>query len=61
MCLPVLAQLIHANDDEIKTDALWAVSYLSDDSGVNNPKIQAVLAAGMGPHLVELLMCVSFF
>jgi importin subunit alpha-1 len=56
MCLPVLAHLLQAADEEVVIDALWAVSYLSDDSGPNNLKIQAVLQAGLGPRLVELLM-----
>ena len=52
-CLPTVARLIHENDEEILTDACWAVSYLSDG---NNEKIQAVLETGIARRLVELLM-----
>ncbi|KAK4418084.1 Importin subunit alpha [Sesamum alatum] len=51
--LPALAHLIHTNDEEVLTDACWALSYLSD--GVND-KIQAVIEAGVCPRLVELLL-----
>ncbi|KAF5740000.1 importin subunit alpha-2 [Tripterygium wilfordii] len=50
--LPVLARLIHSNDEEVLTDACWALSYLSDGT---NDKIQAVIEAGVCPRLVELL------
>lgn len=51
--LPALARLIHSNDEEVLTDACWALSYLSDGT---NDKIQAVIDAGVCPRLVELLM-----
>ncbi|RYR39298.1 hypothetical protein Ahy_A09g044801 isoform G [Arachis hypogaea] len=51
--LPALASLIHSNDEEVLTDACWALSYLSDGT---NDKIQAVIEAGVCPRLVELLM-----
>ncbi|XP_058190010.1 importin subunit alpha-4-like isoform X2 [Rhododendron vialii] len=51
--LPVLQQLIHLNDEEVLTDACWALSYLSDGP---NDKIQAVIEAGVCPRLVELLL-----
>ncbi|CAO2839774.1 unnamed protein product [Amaranthus hypochondriacus] len=51
--LPTLERLIHSNDDEILTDACWALSYLSDGT---NDKIQAVIEAGVCPRLVELLV-----
>lgn len=51
--LPVLQQLIHLNDEEVLTDACWALSYLSDGT---NDKIQAVIEAGVCPRLVELLL-----
>ncbi|KAK3160004.1 hypothetical protein QOZ80_1BG0054050 [Eleusine coracana subsp. coracana] len=51
--LPALARLIHSNDDEVLTDACWALSYLSDGT---NDKIQAVIEAGVCPRLVELLL-----
>lgn len=50
--MPVLQQLIHMNDEEVLTDACWALSYLSDGP---NDKIQAVIEAGVCPRLVELL------
>nr|AHJ25927.1 importin subunit alpha-1 [Senecio scandens] len=51
--LPALAHLIHTNDEEVLTDACWALSYLSDGT---NDKIQAVIEAGVCPRLVELLL-----
>lgn len=53
--LPALARLIHSNDEEVLTDACWALSYLSDGT---NDKIQAVIEAGVCPRLVELLLWV---
>ena len=55
--LPVLANIIRNIDDtEVLTDACWALSYLSDDTGSANAKIQAVIQAGVTQKLVELLM-----
>lgn len=54
--LPALTGLIHSNDEEVLTDACWALSYLSDGT---NDKIQAVIEAGVCPRLVELLLWVS--
>ncbi|KAL6142552.1 hypothetical protein ACLB2K_060832 [Fragaria x ananassa] len=51
--LPALARLIHSNDEEVLTDACWALSYLSDGT---NDKIQAVIESGVCPRLVELLL-----
>lgn len=50
--LQVLARLIYHEDDEVLSDACWALSYLSD--GTNN-KIQAVIESGVCRRLVELL------
>ena len=50
--IPTLAKLINHADKEVVTDAAWALSYLTE--GLNE-KIQAVLDAGVGPRLVELL------
>ncbi|GBG63399.1 hypothetical protein CBR_g38022 [Chara braunii] len=51
--LPALERLIHSTDEEVLTDACWALSYLSDGT---NDKIQAVIDAGVCRRLVELLM-----
>eukprot|EP00252_Welwitschia_mirabilis_P014560 TRINITY_DN3195_c1_g4_i1.p1 TRINITY_DN3195_c1_g4~~TRINITY_DN3195_c1_g4_i1.p1 ORF type:complete len:536 (-),score=115.18 TRINITY_DN3195_c1_g4_i1:210-1817(-) len=50
--LPALERLIHLTDDEVLTDACWALSYLSDGT---NDKIQAVIDAGVCRRLVQLL------
>jgi hypothetical protein len=50
--LPALLQLIHTSDEEVLTDACWALSYLSDGT---NDKIQAVIEAGVCQRLVALL------
>lgn len=51
--LPALARHIYSNDEEILTDACWALSYLSDGP---NEKIDKVIQAGVCRRLVELLM-----
>jgi len=51
--LPALERLILSNDEEVLTDACWALSYLSDGT---NDKIQAVIEAGVCRRLVELLL-----
>lgn len=56
MSLPTLGQLIFSPDEEVLTDACWALSYLSD--GVNE-KIQAVIEGGVCRRLVELLVHTS--
>ncbi|XP_076894875.1 importin subunit alpha-1a-like [Bidens hawaiensis] len=50
--LPALQQLIHSVDEDVLTDACWALSYLSD--GMND-KIQALIEANVCPRLIELL------
>jgi len=55
--LRTLAQLIYLHDEEVLTDACWALSYLSDGS---NDKIQAVIEAGVCRRMVELLMHTSY-
>jgi hypothetical protein len=52
LALPVLARLLHSGDDEVQTDASWALSYVSDGA---NERVQAVVEAGVAPRLVELL------
>merc|ERR1719287_184262 len=51
--LATLGQLIFSPDEEVLTDACWALSYLSDGP---NEKIQAVIEAGVCRRLVELLL-----
>lgn len=50
--LSALAELINFDDEEVLTDACWALSYLSD--GLID-KIQAVIDAGVCRRLVSLL------
>jgi importin subunit alpha-1 len=42
--LKILAHLVYSGDEEVLTDACWALSYLSDGS---NDKIQAVIESGV--------------
>lgn len=51
--LATLAHLIYFDDEEVLTDACWALSYLSDGE---NHKIKAVVESGVVKRLVELLM-----
>lgn len=53
--LPVLAQLLCLKDEEVLTDACWAFSYISDDTGPQNEKIAEVIRSGAVPKLTELL------
>ncbi|CAH8305316.1 unnamed protein product [Eruca vesicaria subsp. sativa] len=50
--LPILERLLHSTDDEVLTDACWALSYLSAG---NDEKIQTVINAGVIPSLVQHL------
>ncbi|KAK7337530.1 hypothetical protein VNO77_18110 [Canavalia gladiata] len=50
--LPVLLQLIYLTDEQILTDACWALSYLSDGSVLN---IEAIIEGGFCPRLMKLL------
>jgi len=55
--LPTLSHMIYSNDEEVLTDAAWALSYLSDGP---NDRIQKVIEAGVCRRLVELLNHMSF-
>jgi hypothetical protein len=58
--LPMLSTLINVHDDEVNTDACWALSYISDDTEESeNDKIQAAVSAGVVPRLVQLLSSTS--
>lgn len=50
--LPVLVALLQSRDDEVLTDACWALSYLSDGE---NMHIQSVIQAGAVPRVVQML------
>ncbi|XP_042912774.1 importin subunit alpha-1 [Parasteatoda tepidariorum] len=52
MVLPTFAELINHSDQEVVTDSLWAISYLTDGC---NEKIQEVINVGVVPRLCELL------
>ena len=51
--LPTLAKLVYSADQEVLTDACWALSYISDGS---NDRIQAVVESGVCARLIDLLM-----
>ncbi|XP_042055246.1 importin subunit alpha-2-like [Salvia splendens] len=51
--IPALERLIYSDDEEVLTDACWALSYLSDGT---NDKIQAVIETGLCRRLVDLLL-----
>ncbi|CAE7836601.1 unnamed protein product [Symbiodinium sp. CCMP2592] len=50
--LPVMSRVLYSTDQEVLTDALWTVSYVSDGT---ERYIQAVLDAGVCRRVVELL------
>jgi hypothetical protein len=51
--IPTLTKLIYSNDDDILSDACWALTYLSDGP---NERIQAILDTNISPRIVELLL-----
>jgi len=54
--IPTLLKLLYSMDHQVLSDALWALSYLSDGS---NPQIEAVLAGDSGRRMVELMLHIS--
>ena len=50
--VPVLASVLRGKNNEAKTDALWALSYISDG---DDDRIQTVLDAGIAGLLIEML------
>ncbi|KAK7262316.1 hypothetical protein RJT34_29883 [Clitoria ternatea] len=52
--VPALGRLIFSNDEEVLTEACWALSYLSVSNGPKG-QIQALIEAGVCPQLVQLL------
>mmetsp|Transcript_26747 Transcript_26747/g.32469 ORF Transcript_26747/g.32469 Transcript_26747/m.32469 type:complete len:567 (+) Transcript_26747:124-1824(+) len=56
IAIPVLAEMIHSEDEDVLTDACWALSYLSDGT---NDRIQEVVDSGVSSRLVELLLSPS--
>lgn len=53
--VPMVAQLVRMDDTEVLTDSCWALSYISDDNGPTNRKIQSVIDAGVCNRLVQCL------
>lgn len=53
--MPILARLIKHTDEEVLTDACWALSHFTDDDGWSNQRLTALVEAGVCGRLVELL------
>lgn len=55
-CLPALQHLLNSTDEEVITDAAWALSYVSDDNAPDNCQIQGVCdQPGLVARLTHLL------
>lgn len=52
VALPVLAQLIHVEDEELLGEATWAIAYMSDCC---SRALEDIIRAGLIPRLVQLL------
>lgn len=57
LALPVLAQLIYLDHEEILGEATWAIAYMSDGS---SRALEEIIRAGIIPRLVALLSSRSF-
>eukprot|EP01080_Neovahlkampfia_damariscottae_P006412 gene6412-10419_t len=55
--VPILCALLYHQDVDILTDALWALSYISEGS---NEPIDAIIQQGAIPILISLMMHASF-
>mmetsp|Transcript_14941 Transcript_14941/g.22613 ORF Transcript_14941/g.22613 Transcript_14941/m.22613 type:complete len:593 (+) Transcript_14941:64-1842(+) len=53
--LDLMPDLLESRDSEVLGDALWALSYLSDDTGSSNEKIGSVVKKGIVKPVVKLL------
>ncbi|KAL9261949.1 Importin subunit alpha-1a-like protein, partial [Drosera capensis] len=56
--LPVLQQLVKFNDDEVLSEACWALSHLSDEIDESDGSSLAVTEAGFCPSLLKLLLSI---
>ena len=53
MAIPLLVQLVTHADEDIVTDAAWAISYITDDSDAH--KRERIIRSGVVPRMVQLL------
>lgn len=50
--VPILTKILEGNNDDAKTDALWALSYISDG---DDDRIDAVLNGGIASIIIDML------